>query len=381
MVVSQKKTDSMKRIGIDARLYQELGIGRYIRNLLSELQKIDRENEYYIFLLKKDFEQVKVTPNFHKVLADFKWYGLAEQIKLPVLLKRYNLDLVHFPHFNIPILYQDKFIVTIHDLIHQNFKMRRSTTLNPLIYEVKHQVLKKVMDQAIKKSQKIITPSEFVKKQILEHWSVKDSKIVVTPEAVEDKILTVVKKMSKQKIETVLHKFKIKPPFLFYIGNAHPHKNVEGLIKAFLLLRQKYQYLQLVLAGNDHYFWQRLRKSSTDQDIIFTGYLTDEELVALYKSAQVYTFPSFSEGFGIPLLEAMACGCPVVSSNKTSLPEIGGDAAVYFDPHDLKDMTEKISKVLNEQKLRKSLIEKGQKRYKQFSWEKMAKQTLAIYQE
>ena len=233
------------RVGIDARLYQELGIGRYIRNLLYELQKIDQQNEYYIFLLKKDFEQIELTPNFHKVLADFKWYGVAEQIKLPVLLNKYNLDLVHFPHFNIPVLYQGKFIVTIHDLIHQDFKMKRSTTLNPLIYEVKHQVLKKVMNHAIKNSQKIITPSEFVKKQILEHWSVKDSKIVVTPEAVEDKILTVVKKMSKQKIEMVLHKFKIKPPFLFYVGNAHPHKNVEGLIKAFLLLRQKYQYIQL----------------------------------------------------------------------------------------------------------------------------------------
>ncbi len=183
------------------------------------------------------------------------------------------------------------------------------------------------------------------------------------------------------------NKFSIKPPFIFYVGNAHPHKNVEGLIKAFLNLRQKYQYLQLVLSGNDHYFWDRVKKEFNQKDIIYTGFVSDEELVALYKSSQVFVMPSFEEGFGIPILEAMAFNTPVVSSNAGSLKEIGGDAALYFDPsprhsersEESNDMEEKIMKVLNDQKLGKELIEKGKKRVKLFSWKNLAEETLKIY--
>jgi len=375
------------RIGIDARLYSESGIGRYIRNLVSNLSEIDGENEYFVFLNSKNFD-AEFAKNFTKVKTDISWYSLKEQLQFPKILGKYNLDLMHFPHFNVPIFYRGKFIVTIHDLIHQKFAMKRATTRNLLLYKLKQYGYKKVFSSAIKKSQKIITVSDYVKDQLKDEWRVEDKKIIVTKEGVEENLIKLGKEISEKEAKKVLDKFNIRQPFLFYIGNAHPHKNVEGLIKAFLELRKKYQYLQLVLSGNDHYFWQKVRKDFQNKDIIYTGFISDEELVSLYKTAKVFVLPSFEEGFGIPILESFALGCPVVASDIGALKEVGGDGAIYFNPFPPRhpersegssDLAEKIEKVLNDQKLSKQLIEKGEKKYKQFSWKKLAEDTLKVY--
>lgn len=344
------------------------GIGRYIRNLINHLQLIDKKNEYLILHLKDDFDKLEYKDNFYKILADFRWYGASEQIKLPGLLKSLKPDLVHFPHFNVPVFYKGKFVVTIHDLIHQHFSMQRATTRGPLIYKLKQLGYKKVFQNALNKSQKILVPSDFVKKQLINDYQVTSQKIIVTPEAVDDKLC---------KIKAVK---RVDPPYIFYVGNAHPHKNVEGLIRAFRELKLKYAELSLVLSGNDHYFWQKIKSEFQQEGIIFTGHISDEELVGLYKNAKCFVMPSLEEGFGIPLLEAMACGCPVVSSNAGSLPEVGGDAALYFDPKESSDMIKKISQVLDNEKLRQQLIQKGLNKYKQFSWQKLAKETLEVYE-
>lgn len=359
------------KIVIDARMYQESGVGRYIRNLITNLENLDKKNEYFILLLKDDFENLNFGKNFQKVLANFRWYSISEQIKLPKILKELSPDLVHFPHFNVPIFYDGKFVVTIHDLIHQHFQMRRASTLDPVTYRLKQLGYKAVFKNAVDNAEKILVPSNYVKDLLIKKWGIEGDKIMVTYEAVDDKLLTIANSLSQNEV--------VKPPYIFYVGNAHPHKNVEGLIKAFLQLKEKYPQMSLVLSGHDHHFWQRVKKENMHPDIIYTGYVTDEELVAFYKNASCFVMPSFEEGFGIPLLEAMACGCPVVSSDAASLPEVGGDACIYFNPRDLDDMADKISQVLNNEKLRKDLIEKGQKRYKQFSWEKLAKQTLEVY--
>ena len=368
------------RIGIDARFYSEAGVGRYIKNLLYYLQKLDEKNEYFILLRKKDFEAINFKKkNFTKVLADIGWYGIAEQIELPNILYSLNLDLTHFPHFNIPVFYRGKFVVTIHDLIHQKFKMKRATTHDPFTYAIKHHAYNFALKTALKKSQKVITVSDYVEHELVHDWNVPASKVVVTKEGVEERLFAIAEKSSKKDMDHVLKKYGIKPPFLFYVGNAHPHKNVEGLIKTFLKLRKSYQYLQLVLAGNHHYFWQRIKEEYRQKDIIYTGFISDEEMVALYKSCKTYVVPSFEEGFGIPLLEAMACGSPVASSNRASLPEVGGDAAIYFDPFSVDDMALKISTILNSQVIQKELIEKGRIRVGKFSWERMVRETLDIY--
>jgi len=367
------------KIGIDARFFNESGVGRYLRNLVKSLQVLDMRNQYFILLLKKDYDEFKETKNFKKILADFRWYGFAEQFNLPKLLKQLNLSLVHFPHFNVPIFYTGKFVVTIHDLIHQHRNMGRASTLDPFRSKLKQIGYRKVFKVATNKSKRILVPSRSVQELLISEWKVDKEKIVVTPEGVDDNILEEVEKIGKEDSKKVLNKFKIRKPFVFYVGNAHPHKNVEGLIKVFRQLRDKYKNLLLVLSGYDHFFWQRLKKENQHEGIIYTGFVTDEELVALYKGAEVFVMPSFEEGFGIPILEAMACSCPVASSNTASLPEVGGDACLYFDPASVDDMSGKISKVLDDEKLRQTLVEKGLKRYKEFSWQKLARETLGVY--
>jgi glycosyltransferase involved in cell wall biosynthesis len=366
------------KIVIDGRMYQESGIGRYIRNLILQLQKLDKTNEYYILHLKKDFHSVQYEDNFQKVMVDFRWYTLQEQVKLPKILNKIKPDLVHFPHFNVPVFYSGKYIVTIHDLIHQHFVMKHATTLDPVTFKLKQFGYRKAFSSAVNKSTKLITPSQFVKDQLIKEWNVNGDKIMVTPEGVDSKLLTATAQLDKTGI---LKKFNINPPYIFYVGNAHPHKNIDGLINAFLKLRQNYQYLQLVLTGKDNFFWQKIKADPRFQNIniIYTGYVNDSELADLYKAAQVYVEPSFEEGFGIPLLEAMSAGCPVVSSDAGSLKEVGAEAAIYFDPRNIDEMVDKITQVLNSEKLRKELTEKGKKRVNDFSWEKMAKQTLEVY--
>lgn len=369
------------KIAIDARMYQESGIGRYIRNLLNHLQKIDKTNDYFILHLNKENDTLVYHNNFKKILADFRWYGIKEQLKLPKILNKIRPDLTHFPHINVPFFFKGKFIVTVHDLIHQYFQMRRVTTLDPITYKVKQFGYNIIFKNAIRKALKILVPSNYVKELLIENWKVDRKKIVVTYEAVDDKILTIVNILKKKQIEKIMQKLQVKPPYLFYVGNAHPHKNVEGLIKAFLILKKQYRYLRLVLSGNDHYFWQRIKKEYQYKDIIYTGKVNDEELVALYKNAQLFVMPSFEEGFGIPILEAMACEVPVVSSNKGALKEVGENACLYFDPTNIDEMVKKISFVSNDQSLRKQLIENGKKRVKDFSWEKLARKTLEVYSE
>lgn len=367
------------KIAIDARMYQESGIGRYIRNLIKQLQALDQKNDYYILLKKEGFKTLNFSESFHKVLADFSWYGITEQIGLPRILNSLNLDLAHFPHFNVPLFYKGKFVVTIHDLIHQHYQMRRVTTHDPIIYKLKQLGYKKVFKNALLKSAKILVPSNDVKELLVDEWKIAEEKIVITPEAVDDKIFSAANIMETDRINQVMKKFNIDCQYIFYVGNAHPHKNVEGLIKAFLELSKDYPGLQLVLSGNDHYFWQKVKREYQQANIVYTGFVTDEELVALYKNAKCFVMPSFEEGFGIPLLEAMACGCPVVSSNAGSLPEIGDKAAIYFDPKRAEDMTQKIEQVLKNVRLRQELIKKGRERVKQFSWKNLAKQTLEVY--
>lgn len=369
------------RIGVDARLINEKGLGRYIKNLLVQLAKIDSKNEYFIFLLRDDYHSLKFPENFQKVLVNFRWYTLKEQTEFPKILKSLNLDILHVPHFNVPVFYSGNIVVTIHDLIHQHIDTKHASTHNILVYKLKKLGYRQVFKKAVTKSKKIITVSKFVKDQLEKEWNISNFRVEVTYEGVDDNFTEAVIKLSRVRQDKILKELGIKQPFLFYVGNAHPHKNIEGIISAFLEIRKSYQYIQLVLAGDDNFFWPRLKRKYKHQDIIFTGKITDEQLAAIYKNAQAFVTASLEEGFGLPLLEAFTAHCPVVSSSRGSLPEIGGDAAVYFDPTNMEDMISKITQVLNSDKLRQALIEKADKRVKYFSWEKMAKETLKIYKQ
>jgi glycosyltransferase involved in cell wall biosynthesis len=387
----------VKRIGIDARFYGPVGkgLGRYTKEVVDRIIALDHNSEYVIFLGKDNFEEFKTSNlKVKKVLADVRWYTLAEQILMPFYIWREKLDLMHWPHFNVPLLCLTKFIVTIHDLILTRFSTQRATTLSPFFYWLKNAAYKIIIRTAIKRAQKIIAVSEFTKNDIVQKFKVNRDKIVVTYEGVFEPL----PRAGNEDDKKVLFRYNITSPFLLYVGNAYPHKNLEGLIKVFFKIRNRYYVekaantnlnkkknnLQLVLVGKEDYFYTKVIKFSKEFDkrgnkIIFSGFVPDDDLVVFYRKALAYIFPSLYEGFGLPPLEAMAQGCPVVSSNKASMPEVLGEAAFYFNPEDKSEMYNQIIRIINNSSLREELIKKGHEQIKKYSWQECAEQTLAIY--
>lgn len=371
------------RIGIDARLYgiSDRGIGRYTERLIHYLEKIsteggsasggNRQNEYFIFLRQDGFSQYQPkNKNFHKILANYRPYSWQEQILFPFQLKKYKLDLVHFTHFNVPILYRRPFIVTIHDLIISKFpeSRKKATTLPPILYHLKLFFYNLVLKNTLIKSKKIIAVSQATKKDIIDLFKIEPRKIEVIYEGVD-------------RLPILDSKTKIPDHYFLYVGSAYPHKNLERLLLAFKNLN--ISNFKLILVGKKDYFYQRLEKYSQqlglNDKVIFKGEVSDEELALLYKNALFFIFPSLCEGFGLPGLEAMAYGTPVIASSASSLPEIFGPAAYYFNPYDLNEITEAIRRLIFDEKLRKDLKDKGLKQIEKYSWAKMAQEILMVY--
>ncbi len=372
--------NKIKRIGFDARFYGPLGkgLGRYTQEIIDNIIKIDQDNEYIVFLRRENFSSFKCDGlRVKKVLLYIKWYGLAEQIIFPFYIWRYKLDLMHFPHFNVPIFCPVKFIITIHDLILIKFPTLRATTLGPVIYKIKSLGYKIVISLAVKRSKKILTVSGYTKDDLIKQFDIKPYKIIVTYEGVAE----LAKAHAPVDANTVLNKHGIKAPYLLYVGNAYPHKNLEALIKVFSAINKNFSDLRLILVGKEDYFYNRLKAYAKNfsNNIIFPGYIPDNELKVLYANAILYVFPSFYEGFGLPPLEAMAHGLPVVSSNKTCLPEILGAAALYFNPTDNMDIKYVIEKAMADKNLRADLRSRGYELVKKYSWIDCANKTLEVY--
>jgi glycosyltransferase involved in cell wall biosynthesis len=371
----------MKKIGIDARFYGSIGkgLGRYTQKLIENLEKIDHKNSYVVFLRKENFDEY--TPNninFKKELADYRWYSFAEQLLFPLLLFKKNLDLVHFPHFNVPLLYRRKFVMTVHDLILLHFPTLRGTTLSPFFYWLKYAAYKITIGSAIRRASLIIAVSEFTKKDIALNYPSSKNKLVVTYEACDFSYQEGVVNDEK-----ITKKYGIIKPYLLYVGNAYPHKNLEKLIVAFILIKRAFSNMQLVLVGKEDYFYNRLKdfvKNKRIEDIVFTGYVPDNELGFLYRNAQLYIFPSLYEGFGLPPLEAMSQSLPVVSSSHDCMREILGEAAYYVDCTKEEEIVKAVGILLQDEKMRKDFIEKGLKRADKFDWKEMAEKTLEYYE-
>jgi glycosyltransferase involved in cell wall biosynthesis len=369
------------RIGIDARFFGPIGkgLGRYTQKLIENLEKVDKTNEYFVFLKSENFEEyIPKNKNFRKIKADYHWYTFSEQIWFPRLLAKHKLDVVHFPHFNVPILYFGNFIVTIHDLILINFPTIKSSTLSPVFYWFKFLAYKIVIRSAIYRSSVIIAVSNFTKKDILCNYkSVLPDKIVVTYEACEDYCM-----LSPNKDKEILSRYHIKKPYIMYVGNAYPHKNLENLVRGFQILKEKKTDLSLVLVGKIDYFYSRLKemvKHNKIDDVLFVGYALDYELDTIFHNASVYVFPSLYEGFGLPPLEAMAKGTPVASSDHPCMKEVLGDSVIYFDGNKFSEISKSVEKIIDDNELRRKLIEKGYERIKRYSWKRMAKITEEVY--
>ena len=375
------------RIGIDARFAgpEGTGLGKYTEELILNLAKLDKKNEYSIFLRSKNWNFFKLPKNFKKVLADIKWYSTDEQLKLSGIFSKEKLDLLHIPHFNVPILYRGKFIATIHDLIHHQFSEQSASTKNFLMFKIKRTAYKIIIYSAVRRAAKIIVPSNFVKKQVISAFKINPEKIIVTYEAAEEEYFGQLKN-SKLKTQNLLKMLKIKTPYIIYVGNAYPHKNLERLLDAFKILISHHSTLiaNLVIVCPRDVFSERLNaeiaKRDLESQVVLCGYLEPKDLKLLFDYAEVYVFPSLSEGFGIPGLNAMAANIPVVCSNIPTLQEIYQDAALYFDPGNSGDFADKIRKILEDAKTRSLLVEKGEKLIRRYSWQKMARETLDVYE-
>ncbi len=373
----------MKKIGIDARFYGPggKGLGRYAQKLVEYLEKIEggnKERQYIVFLRKNNFDLYHPKhSNFSKKLADFQWYSFGEQIRFPFFLYSQRLDLVHFCHFNVPLLYFKQFIVTIHDLILFHYPTVKNTSLNKYFYFLKLFAYQIAIRGAAKRAEKIIAVSKFTKDDIVANLGVSDECVEVTYEGCEKQCF-----LNENSDSEILGKYAIMKPYLLYVGNAYPHKNLERLIEVFSRIRNKEKKLQLVLVGGKDFFYTRLEEfvqKGHFEGVVFPGYVPDAELDALYKEARMYVFPSLYEGFGLPPLEALAKNTAVVSSDKTSMPEILGNVVSYFKPENLDSMEKAINMVLENTRVKKPISKEVISQLKKFSWEKMSKETLQIY--
>ena len=361
------------KIAIDLRLWSHPGIGRYTRELVSALMTL-REPENFHFL--GYLEDLQLMRDQAASLASncpvtSKIYSAAEQIE--ILLKARNFKLLHVPHFNIPVLRSGRMVATVHDLTYlHDAKASRSRWGRPYA----EFLFRRIQQSA----SAVIAVSEYTKNDFLNQFpKMKPERIFVTHEAASPLFRVIDRADSLDAVRT---KYAISKPFVLFVGSLKEHKNIPLLIQAVERLRsQKKLDVELLVAGRRDFknkaLWEHIQEKAVF--VKYLGEVPDEELAALYNLARVFVLPSLREGFGLPVLEAMACGTAVIVSNRTSLPEIAGSAGLVFDAGCVDELEGLLYNVLTDESLRQSLSSKGLARAAEFSWKKTAGKTLEIY--
>lgn len=370
----------MEKIGIDARFFtsKATGIGRHVYELVQGLAKLDKENEYILFLKPEEYGTFELPgQNFQKEKTDAKHYSFAEQWTFLHQLNKHQFDLMVFPHFNAPTFYNRPFVVTIHDLtLHLFPGKKKADFLSRLAY-------KQVISRVNKKAKHCFAVSQNTKKDMMEYLKVPEDKITVTYNGVTQSF-------SYVKEAAALNDFRIKydlpKKYFLYTGVSRSHKNIVGLLKAYsLFLKNNPEAdISLVLAGpiDDTYSEvpETIQEFDLECRVKRTGFFPEENFSKLFSASVGYVFPTFYEGFGIPPLEAMQCGIPVAVSHTSSLPEACGEAAIYFDPYDIEDMAGALEKLAFDEELRQDLVEKGFEQCRKFRWADMVEGMFEVYQ-
>ena len=365
------------RIGIDGRKLHDFGIGTYIRNLLRQLARLDQQSEFVVLCQPNHCETIAAFgANFRGVPESAANYSVAEQIKIPLALRRERVDLFHAPHYVLPPLVRCRSVVTIHDCIHLMFPEYLPNKF-ALAYA------RTSITLAARRATRVLTVSESSKRDILRFVDTEPDKIDVIYNAYDERFGV---EPREEEVVRVRERYQLQGEFVLYAGNVKPHKNLKRLIEAFHLVRQRgLDHLKLVLIGDDVSKYADLRRAvhqhQLHKHVRFLGYLPEETLAVMYRLAGVFVFPSLYEGFGLPPLEAMASGTPVVTSNVSSLPEVVGDAALLVDPYDPAAIAGGMERALTDPALRLSLREKGLARATEFSWEHSVRRIREIYGE
>ncbi len=379
-MIEDEKISNGMRVGIDARLWNQTGVGRYTRNLVYNLLKIDKKNSYVLFVREQDYENIKYQISNIKydnklkiVSVNISWHSFAEQLRFPRIINKEKVDLMHFPYFSVPFLYNKPFVVTIHDLILHHFVSGEASTLPFWAYGFKMIAYRVVIQLTAQKAKAIIAVSKATRNEIVDHLKINPRKINVIYEASDD--------FSARGGSSFGRKFD---NYFLFVGNVYPHKNVETLIKAFKLIA-KDKNVKLIFVGREDYFYKKMKKKVGDLlqsgRVIFVHDADDQTLLSLYKDAICLIRPSLMEGFSLPPLEALSNGCLVIASDIPVHREIFEDSILYFNPREHMDLAKKMNDVLSLEKNRKEeLIEKGLKKAGEYSWKKTAQQTLRIYE-
>lgn len=361
------------KIVIDCRFWgpRHTGLGVYTQNLVNNLVRIDTSNSYVLLVKSESVGDLPQSNNLSYKIVDIEAYSLKEQFVLPFIIYSLKPDLVHFTSINVPILFFGNYVVTIHDLIKHNFTGPQTTTRNHVFYWIKQFGYLFIFWLLTLLSKKIIIPSYEIMRELNSRYPHTKSKTHVIYEA------STLKNIKQSNLTSDLPK-----KFCIYTGNAYPHKNLNLLIDSW---KDVYAATncQLLLVCGRGIFAQRVErvvKEKMAEDFVrFAGYVSDEDLVALYKKAVCFVFPTLSEGFGLPGLDAMQVGLPVVCSNIPVLKEIYGDSATYFNPKDKHNMAENIVEMIKNESLQKKFVKLGESQVKKYSWQKAAKESLEIF--
>ena len=371
-------------IAIDVRTInnKQSGVGFYVRYLVEALGKIDKKNSYFLITNNQEEEVLGEFAQNCRFLAT--WFSnenhvlgdLWENFFLPLRLFWNQIDIFHGPAFLIPSLYRHRAsVVTVHDLVAYSY---------PHTIPIKYKYYMRMLIRAATlRADKVLVDSYSVKNELMDRLKVPEEKIHVVPLGVSPSYRVV---NNRNLIKSVKEKYGIKKDYILQVGNIEPRKNLPRLFNAFSLVKEKTNNsYQLVNVGKKGWLYKEifemLNKYGLQEDIIFTEYVPEEDLVLLYNGAELLAYPSLYEGFGLPILEAMSCGTPVITSNVSSMPEVAGKAALLIDPLNGEEIAWAIHKVLTDTELKNRLKNSGLERTAFFSWEKTARQTLEVYQE
>jgi glycosyltransferase involved in cell wall biosynthesis len=371
------------RIGIDctAALRQGGGIGRYTGGLVQALARLDRQNEYVLFVAGRPsgplLELSSAHPNFHlkaAPLSDRFFNIIWQRLRLPLPVEAFSgpLDIFHSPDFVLPPLRRARAILTVHDL---SF-MRVPQCADPAL----RAYLSQAVPRSISRADHVLADSQSTRRDLIELLAVPADKITVVPAGVGDNFRRVT---DEERLAYVRRRYELPPRFILGLSTLEPRKNFVGLIRAFARLSASGYAGDLVIAGGRGWMYEPIFAEVEQQKLAgrvhFPGFVADADLPALYTLADLLAFPSFYEGFGLPVLEAMACGTPVICADNSSLPEVAGEAALMVGAGDTEALVEGMRRLLADEELRRQLVQRGLAQVKNFTWQGAARKLLAVY--
>ncbi|MGO9862381.1 MAG: glycosyltransferase family 4 protein [Terriglobales bacterium] len=372
------------KVAIDIRRMTEFGVGTYIRNVVRTLARLDRDSTYFLIgSQEKVAECGALPPNFHAVALEGGDDTLKGNLAFRAIVRGLECDLVHIPHlFWIPRGLGCPYILTVHDLLEHMYGMRNASSLRRSVYFY-------LTRRALHRAARVIAVSQFTRNELEKLLAIPDSRIEVVYNAIDERFLH--GHASDADRELIAQRYLVNYPFILYAGAIRPHKNVVRIIEAFSALKselqkeQQYPDLKLIIIGDDLSSHPRLRRtvvrSGVQNDVRFLGFVPIEVLRIFYDAAKIFVFPSLYEGFGLPPLEAMAHGTPVVASNTSSLPEVVGNAALLVNPENVFEIRRGLQRALLDTALRAQMKQRGYDQAQRFSWTNSVSRILEIYRE